>query len=155
MQASRTSRMLIRTSDELLPLLTTQYSRPITPRPDSLQSCRVCLSIALLFATVDTGTLTLPLTRFQSDSACDHPACEYLFPFTACFTNAELSLATQAVIIGFSRFLALFLQRIRQPRVIAEVLGGIILGPTAFGRIPGFTEHIFPPVSYVLFFLHD
>ena len=26
-------------------------------------------------------------------------------------------------------------------------LGGILLGPTAFGRIPGFTEHIFPSQS--------
>jgi Kef-type K+ transport system membrane component KefB len=34
-----------------------------------------------------------------------------------------------------------------QPKVIAEVLGGILLGPTAFGRIPGFTEHIFPSDS--------
>lgn len=25
--------------------------------------------------------------------------------------------------------------------------GGILLGPTAFGRIPGFTEHIFPSQS--------
>lgn len=25
--------------------------------------------------------------------------------------------------------------------------GGILLGPTAFGRIPGFTEHIFPNES--------
>jgi len=48
-----------------------------------------------------------------------------------------------------------------QPKVIAEVLGGILLGaflksafihllthstigPTAFGRIPRFTEHVFP-----------
>lgn len=33
---------------------------------------------------------------------------------------------------------------IRQPRVIAEVIGGILLGPTLFGRIPGFTKSIFP-----------
>ena len=34
-----------------------------------------------------------------------------------------------------------------QPRVIAEVVGGIILGPTAFGRIPGFSNAIFPTPS--------
>ncbi|BEJ15485.1 hypothetical protein CspHIS471_0500900 [Cutaneotrichosporon sp. HIS471] len=34
-----------------------------------------------------------------------------------------------------------------QPRVIAEVIAGIILGPTAMGRIPGFTKHIFPKES--------
>ena len=43
--------------------------------------------------------------------------------------------------------LGLVLRKLRQPKVIAEVLGGIILGPTAFGRIPGFTEHIFPEQS--------
>ena len=31
--------------------------------------------------------------------------------------------------------------------MIAEVIGGIILGPTAFGRIPGFSAHIFPKES--------
>jgi Kef-type K+ transport system membrane component KefB len=28
-----------------------------------------------------------------------------------------------------------------------QILAGIILGPTALGRIPGFTEHIFPAPS--------
>jgi Kef-type K+ transport system membrane component KefB len=36
---------------------------------------------------------------------------------------------------------------LRQPRVIAEVIGGILLGPSVFGRIPGFTNAIFPPQS--------
>ncbi|GMK56105.1 hypothetical protein CspeluHIS016_0211610 [Cutaneotrichosporon spelunceum] len=36
---------------------------------------------------------------------------------------------------------------LNQPSVIAEVIAGIILGPTAMGRIPGFTEHIFPKPS--------
>lgn len=35
----------------------------------------------------------------------------------------------------------------RQPRVISEILGGILLGPTAFGRVPGFTKNIFPTDS--------
>jgi Kef-type K+ transport system membrane component KefB len=39
------------------------------------------------------------------------------------------------------------LSKIRQPRVIAEVIGGIILGPSVMGRIPGFTESIFPQES--------
>ncbi|KAG6899749.1 hypothetical protein C0993_007236 [Termitomyces sp. T159_Od127] len=51
------------------------------------------------------------------------------------------------IIIATASLLSLFLRKIRQPKVIAEVLGGILLGPTAFGRIPGFTEHIFPSDS--------
>ncbi|KAG5636492.1 hypothetical protein H0H81_007826 [Sphagnurus paluster] len=48
------------------------------------------------------------------------------------------------IIVSTASLLSLVLRKIRQPKVIAEVLGGILLGPTAFGRIPGFTEHIFP-----------
>lgn len=51
------------------------------------------------------------------------------------------------IIIITTQLLSLVLRKIRQPRVIAEVLGGILLGPTAFGRIPGFSEHIFPTDS--------
>ena len=39
------------------------------------------------------------------------------------------------------------LKKLRQPRVIAEVLSGIILGPSVMGRIPKFTATCFPPVS--------
>lgn len=39
------------------------------------------------------------------------------------------------------------LSKIRQPRVIAEVVGGIILGPSVMGRIPGFKAAVFPQES--------
>ncbi|GJJ07145.1 hypothetical protein Clacol_001345 [Clathrus columnatus] len=48
------------------------------------------------------------------------------------------------------QLLGLLLAKVRQPRVIAEVIGGIILGPTVMGRIPGFTAHIFPDISIPL-----
>ncbi|KAF9445370.1 hypothetical protein P691DRAFT_675742 [Macrolepiota fuliginosa MF-IS2] len=51
------------------------------------------------------------------------------------------------IIVSTAALLSLALKRFRQPKVIAEVLGGILLGPTAFGRIPGFTQHIFPQES--------
>lgn len=70
------------------------------------------------------------------------------------------------LIIVTSQLLFLGLRRLKQPKVISEVFGGILLGipslslsltmpcstgvssgPTALGRIPGFTEHIFPAVS--------
>ncbi|KAH7337991.1 Sodium/hydrogen exchanger family-domain-containing protein [Rhizoctonia solani] len=59
----------------------------------------------------------------------------------------RLFIIQLGVIMLMTQLLSLFLGRIRQPKVIAEVLGGIILGPTAMGRIPGFTEHIFPEPS--------
>lgn len=59
----------------------------------------------------------------------------------------RLFIVQATIIIILSRILAVILRKINQPAVIAEVIGGIILGPTAMGRIPGFTEHIFPTVS--------
>ncbi|KAF5321854.1 hypothetical protein D9619_000338 [Psilocybe cf. subviscida] len=46
------------------------------------------------------------------------------------------------IIIAMTQFLALFLSRIRQPRVIAEVIGGVILGPSVLGN--KFRQRIFP-----------
>jgi Kef-type K+ transport system membrane component KefB len=48
------------------------------------------------------------------------------------------------IIIAMTQGLSLIFSRIRQPRVISEVIGGIILGPTVMGRIPGFQNRIFP-----------
>ncbi|KAJ3516410.1 hypothetical protein NLJ89_g1139 [Agrocybe chaxingu] len=48
------------------------------------------------------------------------------------------------IIITVTHILSLGLSRLRQPRVIAEVIGGILLGPTVMGRIPHFRETIFP-----------
>ncbi|KAG9104268.1 K(+)/H(+) antiporter [Ceratobasidium sp. 370] len=51
------------------------------------------------------------------------------------------------IIIFMTQLLATILGRIKQPRVIAEVIGGVILGPTVMGRIPKFSQSIFPPES--------
>lgn len=49
-----------------------------------------------------------------------------------------------------TQILALIGSRIRQPRVIAEVIGGVLLGPSVMGHIPGFTNRIFPTSSIPL-----
>jgi Kef-type K+ transport system membrane component KefB len=51
------------------------------------------------------------------------------------------------IIVVFCRVLHYPLSMIRQPRVIAEVIAGIILGPSVFGQIPGFQNAIFPAAS--------
>uniref|UniRef100_A0A6B2KY45 Cation/H+ exchanger transmembrane domain-containing protein n=1 Tax=Arcella intermedia TaxID=1963864 RepID=A0A6B2KY45_9EUKA len=60
--------------------------------------------------------------------------------------SADISLfIVQLIMITLlSRTLGTILKFIKQPRVIAEVIAGILLGPTAMGRIPGFTATIFP-----------
>lgn len=52
------------------------------------------------------------------------------------------------IIICFTQLLAIVLAKVRQPRVIAEVIGGILLGPTVMGRIPNFTNSIFPTSAF-------
>ncbi|CAG8555999.1 6456_t:CDS:2 [Funneliformis caledonium] len=51
------------------------------------------------------------------------------------------------MIIFFTRILHVILSRFRQPRVISEIVGGIILGPSVFGRIPHYMDTIFPKES--------
>lgn len=51
------------------------------------------------------------------------------------------------IIIVLCRLIHWPLSKLRQPRVIAEVIGGIVLGPSVMGRIPGFTDAIFPTAS--------
>ena len=51
------------------------------------------------------------------------------------------------VIVVVSRTLGWVFRRVGQPRVIAEVLGGILLGPTLLGRLPHFTATLFPAAS--------
>ncbi|KAJ1969505.1 K(+)/H(+) antiporter [Dispira parvispora] len=58
-----------------------------------------------------------------------------------------LFIVQALIIIFFCRLLHFFLSRINQPLVISEVIGGVLLGPTAMGHIPGFHANIFPKDS--------
>ncbi|CBX95120.1 hypothetical protein IAQ61_009773 [Plenodomus lingam] len=58
-----------------------------------------------------------------------------------------LFIIQAGIIIIFCRALNWPLSRIRQPRVISEIIGGILLGPSVMGRIPGFQQSIFPEAS--------
>ncbi|KAF9928211.1 K(+)/H(+) antiporter [Linnemannia zychae] len=49
------------------------------------------------------------------------------------------------IIIGLCYILHACLRHLKQPRVISEVIAGIILGPSIMGRIPGFANTIFHP----------
>ncbi|PVH86076.1 hypothetical protein DL98DRAFT_545837 [Cadophora sp. DSE1049] len=58
-----------------------------------------------------------------------------------------LFIIQAGIIIIFCRILHFPLAKLRQPRVIAEVIGGVILGPSVMMRIPGFKDAIFPQAS--------
>ncbi|OAQ28280.1 hypothetical protein K457DRAFT_20223 [Linnemannia elongata AG-77] len=51
------------------------------------------------------------------------------------------------IIIVLCYVLHLVLRKLKQPRVISEVIAGILLGPSVLGRIPGFASTIFKPDS--------
>ncbi|KAF7370520.1 Na-H-Exchanger domain-containing protein [Mycena sanguinolenta] len=59
----------------------------------------------------------------------------------------RLFIIQVGIIVSTATLLSLGLRKLHQPKVIAEVLGGILLGPTAFGSIPHFSERIFPSDS--------
>jgi Kef-type K+ transport system membrane component KefB len=62
-----------------------------------------------------------------------------------------LFIIQASIVIIFTRIIHFPLTYLRQPRVIAEVITGILLGPSVFGRIPGFTAAIFPTASMPAF----
>lgn len=57
-------------------------------------------------------------------------------------------IAQMVSIVVVSRGLGLLLRRIGQPQVIAEIVAGIVLGPSLLGLLlPGVTATLFPPES--------
>jgi len=61
--------------------------------------------------------------------------------------NALLFLQI-AVILGFSRLVAIAFHKLGQPRVVGEMAAGLALGPTLFGWLaPGAFHSLFPPAS--------
>ncbi|XVE61853.1 hypothetical protein DITRI_Ditri06bG0072300 [Diplodiscus trichospermus] len=57
-------------------------------------------------------------------------------------------LIIQTTLVLFtSRFLAFLLKPLRQPKVVAEIIGGILLGPSVLGRNKDFLHLVFPAWS--------
>ncbi|KAF2483924.1 Sodium/hydrogen exchanger family-domain-containing protein [Neohortaea acidophila] len=99
-----------------------------------------------------TQMVTTTVTAATSTSTARAPAQAGIFegadPSVYNASNPIILFIIQAsIILIFCRILHYPLSLLRQPRVIAEVIGGILLGPSVMGRIPGFTDAIFPPAS--------
>lgn len=73
-------------------------------------------------------------------------------PNNSIFSSNGLSLflCQVLIILVLCLILGTLFQRIGQPRVVGELLAGVVLGPTAFGNIPNFTKTIVPSVSLPL-----
>ena len=66
-------------------------------------------------------------------------------------TNAQLSVAfflQMFVILGTARGVGWLAQRVGQPRVVGEMVAGVVLGPSLFGLLfPDWHSQLFPPES--------
>lgn len=58
--------------------------------------------------------------------------------------SLPLFILQTAIIVATTRLLVLLLKPIRQPRVIAEILAGVILGPSVMGQVDVWASTVFP-----------
>ncbi|KAF5175685.1 Cation/H(+) antiporter [Thalictrum thalictroides] len=87
-----------------------------------------------------TGLVTCPKPMKATSNGVfqgDHPL-DFALP---------LVILQICLVLVVSRSLAFLLKPMRQPRVIAEVIGGILLGPSALGRNQAYLQRVFPNKS--------
>ncbi|WCJ37822.1 cation/hydrogen exchanger 15 [Euphorbia peplus] len=64
--------------------------------------------------------------------------------------SLPLFILQLTLVVITTRFLVFILKPFRQPRVISEILGGVILGPSVLGRNYAFAKYIFPLKSVMV-----
>lgn len=107
---------------------------------------------ASLFAMASALTLAAAEPLQSRAVASQAGILEGANPVTYNSSNPILLFIIQAIIvIIFCRILHWPLSYLSQPRVIAEVIGGILLGPSVMMRIPNFQASIFPTQSMPVF----
>jgi len=69
------------------------------------------------------------------------------FVFQEVESAIPLFLIQVVITLVLTRILGKILFYIKQPQVIGEMIGGILMGPSLFGMIPGYTNSIWPTWS--------
>ncbi|KAJ3577535.1 hypothetical protein NPX13_g3033 [Xylaria arbuscula] len=107
--------------------------------------------MASITTTTVLSTVTATVTSAKPTATTAPPQggiLEGVLPNVFNTSNPITLFIIQAVIIIIlCRLLHYPLSRLGQPRVIAEVIGGILLGPSVLSRIPHFKENILPTDS--------
>ncbi|OTA56293.1 K+/H+ antiporter 1 [Hypoxylon sp. EC38] len=105
------------------------------------------LSPTTVLSTVTQTTSSAPAAT-TTGPAPQGGILEGVLPNTFLPSNPiQLFIIQAGIIIILCRILHYPLSLLGQPRVIAEVIGGILLGPSVLARIPGFSHAIFPTES--------
>ncbi|KAK8583486.1 hypothetical protein V6N12_067758 [Hibiscus sabdariffa] len=58
-----------------------------------------------------------------------------------------LAILQICLVVALTRIIAFLIKPLRQPRVITEIVGGILLGPSVLGRNEKYMHAIFPSKS--------
>ncbi|KAI1353834.1 K+/H+ antiporter 1 [Xylaria sp. FL0043] len=103
-------------------------------------------------ATITTTVLSTVTAASAKPTTTSVPAqggiLEGVLPNVFSTSNPiNLFIIQAGIIVILCRLLHYPLSRLGQPRVIAEVIGGILLGPSVLSRIPHFKENILPTDS--------
>ncbi|MGI9120396.1 MAG: cation:proton antiporter [Acidimicrobiales bacterium] len=94
----------------------------------------------LLVADAAVDAVDLSLVPTGADPLGPGPA-----PLSGSGLTARILLAVSVVILA-SRGVGYLFSRIRQPRVVGEIVAGVVLGPSLLGLVlPGVTAYLFPP----------
>ncbi|XP_016709096.2 cation/H(+) antiporter 15 [Gossypium hirsutum] len=64
--------------------------------------------------------------------------------------SIPLFILQMTIVVATTRIMVFVLKPLRQPRVVSEILGGVILGPSVLGRVQGFASTIFPSRSVMV-----
>ncbi|KAI0483649.1 K+/H+ antiporter 1 [Xylaria cf. heliscus] len=106
-------------------------------------------TVTTTVATTILSTVTVSSTKPTSTTVAPQGGIlEGVLPNVFSTSNPiNLFIIQAGIIIILCRLLHYPLSRLGQPRVIAEVIGGILLGPSVLSRIPHFKQNILPTES--------